>query len=94
MSARVSSTPASASPRASRSPTWPSPTTATVRPARSTVPKARWHAARIAACTPAAVNGLGSPAPPRSTGMPVTWVVRVAISTMSSVAVPTSSAVM
>ena len=50
--------------------------------------------ARIAASTPAAVYGLGSPTPPCSGGSPTTCSVRVRISSMSAGLVPTSSAAM
>ena len=49
--------------------------------------------ARIAASTPIAVNGLGSPEPPWSRGSPTTCSVRSPITTMSAGDVPTSSAV-
>jgi hypothetical protein len=48
----------------------------------------------IASCTPCAVNGLGSPDPPRARESPVTCLVVSAITVMSREAMPTSSAVM
>ena len=57
-------------------------------------PKARWQVARIAASTPSAVKGLGSPEPPRLRARPATWAVCCAITAMSRLEVPTSSAVM
>ena len=74
MSATITRAPSAASMRASASPTCPAPTTATVRPARlCSEPKRLTTHARMAACTPAAVNGLGSPRPPRlSRGSPTT----------------------
>ena len=47
----------------------------------------------MAASTPRAVTGLGSPEPPDSTGRPTTCEVRSPITVMSAVPVPTSSAV-
>ena len=67
---------------------------ATERPASEVLPKARSQVARIAASTPSAVNGLGSPEPPRDRTRPVTCRVRCAITVMSRDDVPTSSAVM
>ena len=93
MSASTSSAPPSASSSASRPPTLPTPTTATLRPSSEVLPKTRSHATRIAASTPSAVHGLGSPEPPRSTASPVTWRVASAIVCMSGSEVPTSSAV-
>ena len=58
--------PASARRSRQRSPTCPVPTIATRRPPRSTCPRHLADAARIAASTPSAVNGLGSPEPPCS----------------------------
>ena len=47
----------------------------------------------IAAATPSAVHGLGSPEPPRSRGEAGDVAVRSAITSMSASEVPTSSAV-
>ena len=93
MSAISSFTPALASLRASRVPTCPAPSSATVRPFSSRLPKRRSQQARIAASTPRAVNGLGSPLPPRAFDRPVTCSVPSAIVAMSVELVPTSSAV-
>ena len=71
-------------PRASAPPTWPSPITAMLRPARSSVPQTRSHVTRIAVSTPSAVHGLGSPEPPRSSASPATWSVCSAITVMSA----------
>ncbi len=57
------------------------------------MPQIASHVTRIAASTPSAVHGLGSPEPPRSTARPATWSVRSAITVMSPSDVPTSSAV-
>ncbi len=54
----------------------------------------RSQQARIADSTPSAVNGLGSPEPPCRRGSPATCSVRCAITRMSRLEVPTSSAVM
>jgi hypothetical protein len=86
--------PAAASASASGRPTWPRPTIATVRPSSEVEPKTRSQATRIAASTPIAVHGLGSPEPPLSTASPDTWLVTSAIVRMSGSDVPTSSAVM
>ncbi len=67
--------------------------TATLRPSRAPLPVARSSAARTAASTPSAVNGLGSPEPPRRRESPATWSVCSAITVMSRLEVPTSSAV-
>jgi len=64
-----------------------------VRPASDDEPKTRSQQTAIAASTPSAVQGLGSPEPPRARVRPVTWLVVVAIVSMSRDAVPTSSAV-
>ena len=66
MSASTSSAPPSASSSASRPPTLPTPTTATRRPSSEVLPNTRSQPTRIAASTPSAVHGLGSPEPPRS----------------------------
>ena len=92
-SATINRAPAAASPCASRLPTWPSPTTAMLRPARSAEPHTRSAATRIAVSTPSAVHGLGSPEPPRASASPATCSVRSAITVMSPSDVPTSSAV-
>ncbi len=55
------SAPAWASRRARFEPTWPRPATTIRRPDRSGEPKRSLAQARIAASTPSAVNGLGSP---------------------------------
>ena len=89
----TSEAPAAASPRASVPPTWPSPITAMLRPARSEVPQTRSQVTRIAVSTPSAVHGLGSPEPPRSSASPATCSVCSAITVMSASDVPTSSAV-
>ena len=73
MSARTSSAPPAASSSASRPPTLPTPTTATLRPSSDGLPNTRSQATRIAASTPSAVHGLGSPEPPRSVARPVTY---------------------
>ena len=53
------------------------PTTATLRSLQVAEPN-WWRAqARMACSTPRAVNGLGSPEPPRSVVRPVTWLVDV-----------------
>ncbi len=57
------------------------------------MPKARSQQATIAASTPNAVHGLGSPEPPWRLGRPLTWRVTWAMACMSRVDVPTSSAV-
>ena len=93
MSATISRAPARASRFASFEPTRPTPTTATVRPFNSGEPKRLAQQARIAASTPWAVNGLGSPLPPLERASPATCFVRVAITAMSRAPVPTSSAV-
>ena len=93
MSASTSSAPPSASSSASRPPTLPTPTTATLRPSSEVLPNTRSQATRMAASTPSAVDGLGSPEPPRSTASPVTCWVTSAIVRMSGSEVPTSSAV-
>ncbi len=93
MSETMSATPARARRLASRDPTRPTPTTATLRPLRSALPKRRSQHARIAASTPWAVNGLGSPLPPLERERPVTWLVPSASTDMSRALVPTSSAV-
>ena len=46
----------------------PDPTTATVRPSKLSEPKRLMTHARMAASTPAAVNGLGSPTRPSRAG--------------------------
>ena len=93
MSASTRSAPASASSSASRPPTLPTPTTATLRPASEVLPKTRSQATLMAASTPSAVHGLGSPEPPRPVFSPVTCAVTSAITSMSGSEVPTSSAV-
>jgi hypothetical protein len=94
MSDTDSSAPAAASLRASFAPTCPSPLITIRRPAISADPKVSLAQARIAASTPSAVNGLGSPEPPSPGGRPVTWRVRSRIVTRSDGEIPTSSAVM
>jgi hypothetical protein len=94
MSETASCAPSRASRVASRRPTWPRPTTAIERPFRSGEPNARSHVAWIACRTPSAVNGLGSPDPPRRRLRPLTCAVARAIVVMSRADVPTSSAVM
>ena len=64
-----------------------------LRPSTDVLPNTRSQATRMAASTPSAVHGLGSPEPPRSTASPVTCVVASAIVCMSGSEVPTSSAV-
>ena len=65
-----------------------------VRPSSDAEPKTRSQQTRIAASTPSAVHGLGSPDPPRRRDSPVTWLVVDAMTSMSRDDVPTSSAVM
>jgi hypothetical protein len=94
MSATKSDAPARLSRSTSREPTRPTPTTDTERPARSREPNKRSQHARIAASTPSAVTGLGSPLPPSDSGRPATCSVPSRITIMSWLLVPTSSAVM
>src|ERR1700722_3685922 len=67
--------PARAQRRATRAPTWPSPITHTERPSNESEPNARRQQARIAVSTPRAVNGDGSPEPPRARARPATKLV-------------------
>src|SRR5919108_625623 len=94
MSETTSRVPRRASSRATRNPTCPSPTTAADRPFSEAVPSARSTEASTAVSTPSAVNGLGSPEPPRERASPETCAVPSAITVMSRAEVPTSSAVM
>ena len=94
MSLTTSLAPALAQRLATREPTCPSPTTATVRSLSELDENTRSQQARIAASTPSAVYGLGSPEPPCPRGRPATCSVRCAITFMSRLEVPTSSAVM
>ena len=75
-SATSSRAPARAQRLATREPTCPSPSTQMLRPRSEPSPNARSQAARIAASTPRAVNGLGSPEPPRLRASPATCAVR------------------
>jgi len=65
-----------------------------VRFSRDGDPKTRSQLTRIAVSTPSAVQGLGSPDPPRLRDSPVTCGVIEAMTSMSRADVPTSSAVM
>ena len=94
MSATTSFAPRRATSFASRRPTLPRPTTATVRPFSEVSPNARSQLASTAAWTPSAVYGDGSPEPPRDCARPLTCFVASAITVMSRDDVPTSSAVM
>jgi len=94
MSLTTSLAPRRASSRATRIPTLPSPRTAAERPFSESEPSARSHDASTAASTHSAVNGLGSPDPPRARARPDTWRVPSAMTVMSRDEVPTSSAVM
>ena len=94
MSVTSSVAPASAQSFATRAPTWPSPAITIVRSPSDGEPKTRSQHTPIAAWTPSAVHGLGSPDPPRRRDSPVTWRVAEAMTSMSRADVPTSSAVM
>jgi hypothetical protein len=67
--------------------------TAALRPFSDGEPNARSAVASIACRTPSAVYGLGSPEPPARRDRPETCDVALAITVMSRVEVPTSSAV-
>jgi len=64
-----------------------------VRPRRLSLPNASSQETRIADSIPSAVQGDGSPEPPRRRPSPVTWRVPWAMTSMSRDEVPTSSAV-
>ena len=85
--------PASRSSWIRRWPTDPAPCTSTVRPSRSSVPKAWRHVDRIAWNTPMAVPSPGSPAPPLSGDRPRTCDVVAEIRSMSGGPVFISAAV-
>jgi hypothetical protein len=64
-----------------------------VRPFSEASPNACAQVVLIATSTPSAVNGLGSPEPPRLVARPETCLVVSAITGMSRLPIPTSSAV-